>query len=403
MPDGRVALIAISGTELIVARLSSTLAPLPVGFVPLTPSRLLETRSAEGEIGYSGGKPVAGQTIELSVTPAGVPLDAAAVAINVTGTEAAAAGYVTVWPCGTPRPTASNLNLVPGVTSPNLVITRVGDNGTVCLLPNPVHISSPTSPATSPAGSAFNSLPPSRVLETRSSEGQIGYSGPKPVAGQTIELSVSTGMSAPSAAPAVALNVTATEAAAAGYVTVWPCGTPSTYGVQPQPRSRRDLPNLVITRVGDNGKVCLSPNPAQTSSPTSPATFPWDRHSIHWIPSRGIGNPAIGRSGWATQALGQACCRTDDRTVHHICRGPTRRLRCGAQRHRHRSHFRRLRDGVAMWHTSTYGVQPQPRSRRDLPEPGHHRVGDNGKVCLFTQSGTNLIADLAGYFLTSDG
>ena len=62
-----------------------------------------------------------------------VPADASAVVLNVAGTEATRAGYVTVWPCGQPRPTTSNLNLTDGGTDANLVVTEVGANGTVCL------------------------------------------------------------------------------------------------------------------------------------------------------------------------------------------------------------------------------------------------------------------------------
>jgi len=56
-----------------------------------------------------------------------------AVVLNVTGIDATADGFVTAWPCGTPRPTASNLNLVRGATTPNLVIVRVGAAASVCL------------------------------------------------------------------------------------------------------------------------------------------------------------------------------------------------------------------------------------------------------------------------------
>ena len=75
----------------------------------------------------------------------------AAVVVNVTATEPHAAGYVTVWPCGQPRPTASNLNTAPGLTIPNLVIAKIGTGGKVCLytLSRPP-TSSPTSTATSP-------------------------------------------------------------------------------------------------------------------------------------------------------------------------------------------------------------------------------------------------------------
>ena len=42
-------------------------------------------------------------------------------------------GFVTVWPCGQPRPVASNLNFVRGTTIPNLVIAGIGTNGNVCI------------------------------------------------------------------------------------------------------------------------------------------------------------------------------------------------------------------------------------------------------------------------------
>lgn len=62
-----------------------------------------------------------------------VPADASSVVLNVTGTNPTNDGYVTVWPCGTARPTASNLNLVRNITTPNLVVTQIGAGGKVCL------------------------------------------------------------------------------------------------------------------------------------------------------------------------------------------------------------------------------------------------------------------------------
>ena len=52
--------------------------------------------------------------------------------LNVTVTESATDGFVTVYPCGTPRPLASNLNLT-GLVTPNLVAAKVGDGGRVCI------------------------------------------------------------------------------------------------------------------------------------------------------------------------------------------------------------------------------------------------------------------------------
>ena len=86
--------------------------------------------------GYSGPKPGIGAVFQLQVTRARVtqvPTDASAVVLNVTGTGATADGFLTVWPCGQPQPTASNLNLRTGGTAPNLVIVKLGDGGKVCL------------------------------------------------------------------------------------------------------------------------------------------------------------------------------------------------------------------------------------------------------------------------------
>lgn len=96
-------------------------------YVALAPVRLLDTRNSS--------KPVADSTIQLQVTggTANVPVDASAVVLNVTGVAATASGFVTVWPCGTPRPNASNLNLPAQQTVPNLVISKVGTGGKVCL------------------------------------------------------------------------------------------------------------------------------------------------------------------------------------------------------------------------------------------------------------------------------
>ena len=231
--------------------------PQPAGtgsYTPVVPERLLETRPA-GQTGYSGPRPAAGATIELQITGrAGVPTDATAAVLNVTGTNATG-GYVTVWPCGTPRPNASNLNLPPAGTSPNLVITKIGTNGKVCLYTqNPTDLIADIN-GWYPAGSTYTPVVPERLLETRPA-GQTGYSGPRPAAGATIELQITGRAGVPTDATAAVLNVTGTNATG-GYVTVWPCGTPrpnaSNLNLPPAGTS----PNLVITKIGTNGKVCL--------------------------------------------------------------------------------------------------------------------------------------------------
>ena len=51
--------------------------------------------------------------------------------MNVTITEPSAPSYLTVYPAGEARPTASNLNFVAGQTVPNLVVVKLGPGGKV--------------------------------------------------------------------------------------------------------------------------------------------------------------------------------------------------------------------------------------------------------------------------------
>jgi hypothetical protein len=105
-------------------------------FEPLPPARILDTRFGPSPLPV--GTPLApGQTIEVQVLgEGGVLLDATAVALNVTATEATAASYLTVFPAGTEPPLASNLNFGPGDTIPNAVVAKIGANGKVAIRNN---------------------------------------------------------------------------------------------------------------------------------------------------------------------------------------------------------------------------------------------------------------------------
>ena len=93
---------------------SATVAPTGAVFVPMDPVRIFDTRTGLG--GTVG--PVAGGGT-FSVVVAGstdgqitVPNEAVAAVLNVTYVDAKGPGFVTVFPAGTSRPNASNLNKV---------------------------------------------------------------------------------------------------------------------------------------------------------------------------------------------------------------------------------------------------------------------------------------------------
>lgn len=100
--------------------------------VPVTPSRILDTRDGTG--GVTG--PIAAErSIDVQITGrGGVPSTGVRAAVlNATVTAPAALGYITVFPSGTARPLASDLNFAAGETQANLVVVQVGAGGKVSL------------------------------------------------------------------------------------------------------------------------------------------------------------------------------------------------------------------------------------------------------------------------------
>ena len=83
-----------------------------------------------------------GTTTELQIGGrGGVPTNATAAVLNITVTEPQGPGFITIWPCGTERPNASNLNYTTGTTIPNAVITKLTTTGTICIYTSaPTHI-----------------------------------------------------------------------------------------------------------------------------------------------------------------------------------------------------------------------------------------------------------------------
>ena len=189
----------------------------------------------------------------------GIPVDASAVALNVTavGTQApATGGYITVYPCGD-RPNASNLNFISGQTLANSVITPMSANGDVCLyvygIANLVVDVSGYVPA---AGFATVSAANSRFLDTRPETEKVGKLDGT---GTAKELQITGTAGIPAGISAVAMNVTAVDTEASdvgGYVTVYPCGErPNTSNINFV--SGQTIPNSVIVPVSASGKVCF--------------------------------------------------------------------------------------------------------------------------------------------------
>jgi hypothetical protein len=178
--------------------------------------RILDTRNGIG----APTQPVpAYGTLALTVAGAGgVSLTgASSVVINATVTKQAGPGFLTIFPSGTTRPTASNLNFVAGQTRANLATVRLGpdgklnfyngSNGTVDLV---VDVAGNYIDGTPTAPGTFIAVDPTRILDTRTSAHGIPH-------GADLRVGVNLGVTE---AAALVFNATVTRAQQAGYATV---------------------------------------------------------------------------------------------------------------------------------------------------------------------------------------
>ncbi|MBV8980370.1 MAG: Ig-like domain-containing protein, partial [Acidimicrobiia bacterium] len=223
---------------------------VPSTYFPLTPARILDTRTNNTPLGQGETRPVqvAGQ--------GGVPATGAtAVVVNVTETGATANGFFTVYPSDAPsRPNASNLNFVAGETIPNLVMVKLGADGKVDIynLAGSAHAIFDVVGYYGSGGARYNPLTPSRILDTRTNNVPLGQGETRPV-----QVAGQGGVPA-TGASAVVVNVTETGATANGFFTVYPSDAPS----RPNASNLNfvtgeTIPNLVVVKLGADGKVDL--------------------------------------------------------------------------------------------------------------------------------------------------
>ena len=201
--------------------------PAAGAYHPLTPARILDTRTG---LGGGPGKVGPGSTLSLQVTGRGeVPAaGVSAVALNVTVTEPTAGSFLTAWPAGETRPLASNLNYDAGKTVPNMVMVKVGAGGKVNLFNNSgsVHVIADVAgwygDYGASLGTVFTPLEPSRLLDTRDGTGRPAG---RLAGGATAFLQVTGRGGVPGlGVSAVALNVTVTEPDGVGFLAAYPTG-----------------------------------------------------------------------------------------------------------------------------------------------------------------------------------
>ena len=226
------------------------LAPPPTAttFTPITPRRLVDTRTGLGGSSRLG----AGREVVVQVTGGGttVPTSATAAVFSIVSVAPGAEGYLTAYPCTNQRPETSTVNYVAGQTVANTTIAALSNTGQLCVWTSAdtdvlVDITGWLGPSGS---SRFSPIGPTRVVDTRTGTGGVRLA---PGATMSVDLSAAV----PAGTTAVALNATAVGASASAFLTVYPCGpVPSTSTVNYVAGEVR--PNNTIVGL-TNGRVCV--------------------------------------------------------------------------------------------------------------------------------------------------
>ena len=374
---------------------AATVVPGSSAFQAVAPSRLADTRLDYGSFGFTR---ITDQIVRVQVAgQGGVPANATAAVLNVTGVNTTAPGYVTVYPSGTDLPTASNVNFDgPGQVMANMVTVKLSPTGAVDVymqrpLDVAVDVSGAYVPVAGPVSKGRLVTRPDgafRVLDTRDrGNGVVGTTS------ERVDVSAA---GVPADAVAVVVNITATVTGT-GFWTAYPIG-----------QLRPNASNLNIDQPGETRAgqaiVLLSGVPAFN------------------VYSQGGGHLIVDVTGWFTGAT--AASTTDGLFVPT---NPTRLLDS-------RNSFVMPTWGGSTLEFPVYGPPgevsavainvtgtqsmlagfvtafPAGVSRptasnlnvdtwdQTIANHAIVRASDRG-VSLFTQSGLHLIADLNGWFL----
>jgi hypothetical protein len=172
-------------------------------------------------------------------------------------TKPSASSYLTVFPTGN-RPLASNLNFTAGQTVPNRVVVPLAGDGSISFynafgtVDVIADLSGWFTDGSNPSasGSRFAPVPPTRILDTRTTSKlgpnqsmpvAIGGNGPTPNAG----------------ALAAVLNVTVTGPTSSSYLTVWPDGDSRPLASDLNYAAGQTVPNMVVVKLSAAGRIDL--------------------------------------------------------------------------------------------------------------------------------------------------
>ena len=374
--------VVLTAANLTAQTTALTRASRAAGYHSVPQTRLYDSRSLAGRL--SPGELV---TIPVAGNANVQATNATAVVLNFTATEALSGGYVTVAPCGAAISTTSTVNYLPGTDVANLAIVGLGTGGAVCVTAStPTHLVVDVTGWFGSGGDGFNPIAPARLSDTRTANGHA-----RVPAASLYRLQVAGQADLPTAGvSAVALNVTATETTAAGYVGVRSCSAPRAGTSNLNVAAGGTASNAVIAAVDSDGQVCLSanttthlvidvvgwfgPNSGASFDPIAPRRIVDTRTSHGAIPTGGILELAF----LAQSAVALNVTVPDPQTAGFLTIWP-----CDATR------------------PTTSSVNYRPGAV--IANAVQSAVATNGKLCIYASQSTQVVVDQTGVYTQAPG
>ena len=206
----------------------TSVAPVAMRFVPMTPCRVADTRNP---VGPFGAPAITGQTTRNFIIPnsaCSIPGTALAYSLNVAVVPQGPLGYLTLWPAGAAQPLVATLNSDGRIKS-NAAIIPAGSGGAISVFATNttdvvLDINGYFVAASSPTALSFYPLPPCRIADTRGAAGPLGGPFIPGVSTRSFPIQ-SSSCSVPSSAQAYSLNFAAVpRTSSLSFITVWPSG-----------------------------------------------------------------------------------------------------------------------------------------------------------------------------------
>ncbi len=193
-----------------------------LAFYPVTPCRLVDTRSAASSLG--GPSLPAGRERSFPVlsSACGLPARAKAYSLNYTAIPKRGLGWMSTWPSGQPQPVVSTLNAPTGAVTANAAVTVAGNNGAISVFASDdtdlvIDVNGYFAPPAQ-GGLSLYTLTPCRAFDSRT----VGQQ--KPIEGQIAIDFAASSCGVPREAEALILNATTIPVRKLSYLTLWPKG-----------------------------------------------------------------------------------------------------------------------------------------------------------------------------------